>query len=103
MRKIDTKNKLKVFVLVAIIILMIGYTIVTATLIITKKNPVNYFNIKIADESQDTPSGNSNNNSNGNSNHYIQQIQVKTIITQMYQKTQDILMFIMYQVVHLQR
>lgn len=70
MRKIDTKNKLKVFVLVAIIILMIGYTIVTATLILTKKNPVNYFNIKIADEGQDTPSGNSNNNSNGNSNHY---------------------------------
>lgn len=65
MRKIDTKNKLKVFALVAIIILMIGYTIVTATLIFTKKNPVNFFNIKIADESQNNPS-----NNNGKTNNY---------------------------------
>ena len=65
MRKIDTKNKLKVFALVAIIILMIGYTIVTATLIFTKKNPVNFFNIKIADESQNNPS-----NNNGKTNSY---------------------------------
>ena len=64
MRKIDTKNKLKVFALVAIIILMIGYTIVTATLIFTKKNPINFLNIRIADESQNNPS-----NNNGKTNN----------------------------------
>ena len=44
MRKYDNRNKLKLFVLVAVIILAIGYAIVTATLIVVKKNPINYFN-----------------------------------------------------------
>ena len=55
MKKNDNRNKLKLFVLIAVIILAIGYAIVTATLIVVKKNPINYFIIKeSADNNNDT-------------------------------------------------
>ena len=55
MKKNDNRNKLKLFVLIAVIILAIGYAIVTATLIVVKKNPINYFIIKeSADNNDDT-------------------------------------------------
>ena len=55
MKKYDNRNKLKLFVLIAVIILAIGYAIVTATLIVVKKNPINYFIIKeSADNNNDT-------------------------------------------------
>lgn len=65
MRKYDNRNKLKLFVLVAVIILAIGYAIVTATLIVVKKNPINYFNIKDSADDKDNTNNNDNNNNNG--------------------------------------
>ena len=65
MKEYDNRNKLKIFVLIAVIILAIGYAIVTATLIVIKKDPINYINIKEPDESKEDINDNSNTN-NGN-------------------------------------